>query len=76
MTFHPIMSYELAAKRDQEMLADAQARRDVLQIDCSDTQQRRQRPLLAGVGRLLISAGEKLSGVNLPKSPDLASNPQ
>jgi hypothetical protein len=76
MTLHPIMSYELAVKHDQEMLEAATVRRELLELDPADLEKVRHRPLLAGLGRLLIAVGEKLSGVNLPKPPDLASNPR
>jgi hypothetical protein len=76
MSLHPILSYELAVKHDQEMMVAAQTRRDLADIDPAEFEIVRHRPMLAGLGRLLIAVGEKLSGVNLPKPSDLASNPQ
>jgi hypothetical protein len=75
MTPHPIMSYELAVDRDREMKAAAKARRSRAKV-VEESPVARKRPMLAGLGRLMIAAGERLSGVNLPKPSDLASSPQ
>jgi hypothetical protein len=68
------MSYELAVKHDHEMMVAAQTRRELAEIDPSALVIVRDHPVLTGLGRLLIALGEKLSGVNLPKPVDLASN--